>query len=206
MARRPSTQLAQHALVQDVLTVLQLKPAAPLDHIAVRVSASRSSIQRAFHVRGTSFTAEQTGMRLDRAAWLLIEQSGRSQHVALINAANATGGWRPRHLCKPCRDRYGVTPGRIWSIGCAIRGLRGLANTPSPHSRKDPAAYARRRRRIIQLRYKLKIAQRELLPGTIVVERVAEALALELNSTPRGARPEKRRARPRARARRGGRR
>ncbi len=201
--RRTTTQIEHYRLVEAVLTLLSLAPTSTLDDIAEKVPYSRASIQRAFRARGTTFTAERQGILLDRAAQVLIQQHARGQSVALLNAARAAGGYRPRHLCGPFRDRFGLTPGKVWSIGAAIRGLHAIAKTPVPHSRRESAAYARRRRRIIRLRHRLEIAQLDFVPNTVVGNHVTTALQLTFGSSRARLRP-RRRARSRHRRRRGG--
>jgi hypothetical protein len=67
----------------------------------------------------------------------LIKQHARGQSVALLNAERAAGGYRPRHLCGPFRDRFGLTPGKIWSIGAAFLTSRAFADAAQQRHRLD---------------------------------------------------------------------
>lgn len=195
MTLRGTTQIARSKLAEDVLALLTLAPNLTWDDVLERVPASKSTIQRAFRARGTTFDAVRRGALLDRAALVLIEQYARGETIALLNAGRAAG-YRPRHLCAPFSERFGMTPGKVWAVGAAIRGLRTVAETPSPHSRRESAAYARRRRRINRLRGRLEDAREELVAGTVVAERVEAALRLNFRPPHARTRP-RRRARPR---------
>ncbi len=194
--RRAVTQIAHFKLVEEVRAILDLAPTASLDDVNAQLPYSRSSIQRALAAHSTSFSAERRARQLDRAAQLLLEQAGRGQQAALANAARAAGGRRVRHLCRPFRQRYGVTPGVVWRIGCSIRELRALAAAPSMPARRDPAGYARRRRRRERHRRRLLAARADLVPDTVVAEAVEDALDARM-----GARPPAPRGRRRARTR-----
>jgi AraC-like DNA-binding protein len=184
---RPPTKLSQFIIVEAVRAFLDLAPTATLEDFVRTRPYSERTVQRALHAHGTSFRDERSARQLDRAASVLIEQGGRGQHVALLNAGRAAGDRRARHLCAPFKERYGTTPGKVWKIGCAVRELRAIAAAPPIHSRHDPAAYARRRRRIVRRRTQLRLALRELVPGTLVANAAVDALNATRAS--RGRRP-----------------
>ena len=201
MLRRPSTQLSQLYIVESARAVLELAPAATLDYVVERIPYSGRSVQRAFAAQGTSFIKDRRRLQLDRAAKVLLDEAGRGRRVSLLNAARAAGGWQPRHLCGPFRRQFGMTPGAIWSVGKSLRELEGIGRAPLPHSRREPAAYARRRRRVMRLQAQLRLASHALTPGTLVAGRVASALSQAVGGKgPTASSP--RRARRRARAHR----
>lgn len=165
-------------MVSDARTAIEMSLSAPLAWVAERVQVSPRTLQRAYAQEGTSFWEQRQAAQLDRAALVLLERSGRGQGPALRTAARAAGERRPRHLCRPFQQRYGqgVTPGRVWQISCSVRELHAIAKAPYMPARKDPARYQRRRRRIERARARLRQAERELVPGTVVTVAITAAL------------------------------
>lgn len=201
MAARTTTEVAYLEAEQAVLAVLTLGPDASLDEVVQQIPFSKRSIQRALKSRGSSFSRLKRGIKLDRAAVTLLSQQGRGQRIALLNAAAVAGGCRPRHLCAPFRDRYGVTPGVVWRIGCSIRELENVAAQAPIHSRHDPAGYMRRRRRLLRSRARLHAVAHDLHPDTVVAQAVIVALSLPTANW-RQMRAKHNRARRRRRGRR----
>ncbi len=204
VSARPHTLQAYRDVLEDVRTLLALKPTAKLDEVVADLPWSRRGLQHALSVNGTSFSQEKRAVQLDRGAQVLLEQSGRGQRISLLNAGRAAGDRDPRHLCGLFRERYGVTAGRLWSLGCSVRELKRIVEQPAPHSRRESAAYTRRRRRIMRAERRLRGALRqELVPDTVVAGAVTDALdALDRSRRGRARRGERARPRRRPRARR----
>src|SRR4051794_28428582 len=121
---RKQTRNSHREATSQVRALLELAPSMGLDEAVRQIPFSRSKVQRAFRAEGTSFRAERRALQLDRAAQNLLWKASRGQREGLINAGLVAGESRARHLCAPFRMRYGLTPGEVWRLGVAMRGLR----------------------------------------------------------------------------------
>jgi AraC-like DNA-binding protein len=106
--QRPATTLQRTSLFEDASAIVEREFAAELslDDVARRVACSRRQLQRSYAEAGrTTFRAQLTAVRMDRAAELLA-----SRPLTVREVARRVGYRQPAQFAKAFRRRHGVAP------------------------------------------------------------------------------------------------
>src|SRR3954463_2552965 len=105
---RPATIRHRTSLFEDATAIVEAEFAADLslDDIARRVASSRRQLQRAYaEIGATTFRDHLTGVRMERAAELLL---GRALTVREV--AHRVGYRQPAQFAKAFRRHHGAAP------------------------------------------------------------------------------------------------
>ncbi len=106
--QRPATVQLRSSLFADAVEIVDREFARDLalDDIARRVASSRRQLQRAYaEIGGTTFREYLTGVRMDRAAELLVRRT-----VTVREVAHSVGYRQPAQFAKAFRRHHGVAP------------------------------------------------------------------------------------------------
>jgi len=106
--QRPSTVRHRTSLFEDAVAIVEADYATDLslDDIARRVASSRRQLQRAYaEIGDTTFRDHLTGVRMERAAELLITRG-----LTVREVAYRVGYRQPAQFAKAFRRHHGVSP------------------------------------------------------------------------------------------------
>jgi AraC family transcriptional regulator, regulatory protein of adaptative response / methylphosphotriester-DNA alkyltransferase methyltransferase len=117
--QRPATVQLRSSLFADATAIVQREYATELslELIARRVASSRRQLQRAYaEIGGTTFRAQLTAVRMERAAELLAHPG-----VTVREVAHRVGYRQPAQFAKAFRRAKGVAPSDFRAAGRAPR-------------------------------------------------------------------------------------
>ena len=106
--QRPSTVRHRTSLFEDAVSIVETDYATELslDDIARRVASSRRQLQRAYaEIGDTTFRDHLTGVRMERAAELLVTRG-----LTVREVAYRVGYRQPAQFAKAFRRHHGVSP------------------------------------------------------------------------------------------------
>ncbi len=109
--RRPATISQRTALFDDATEVVRTAygERLSLDEVAKRIATSRRQLQRIYAEIGqTTFRDQLTGVRMERAAWMLAGDASRTMTVREVAAR--VGYRQPAQFAKAFRAHHGVSP------------------------------------------------------------------------------------------------
>ena len=128
--QREATISLRSSLYQEVTSIVEFEygDELSLDQLAYRVSSSRRQLQRAFaEVGNTTFRQYLTGVRMDRAAEMLL-----STDLTVREVAHTVGYRQPAQFAKAFRRRHGLAPS---DYRAESRQFGSLDNASAPVAR-----------------------------------------------------------------------